>query len=165
VTIKAEGAAHRDAIAALHRAAFGGDFEAGLVQRLHDDGLVAVSLVALEGADVIGHILFSTLDVEVDGRGVKAVALAPLAVRPDHQRQGIGARLIDAGIAQLRAQDWAAVIVLGHPAYYARFGFSAALARKLRSPYAGAAFMALELESGALDGEAGSVRHPAAFAP
>jgi putative acetyltransferase len=157
--------AHAPSIADLHRAAFGGEFEAELVARLHRDGLVAVSLVALDDNAIVGHILFSALAVEVDGRTVRAVSLAPLAVRPDRQRTGIGARLVEAGLARLRDAGWNAVIVLGYPAYYAHFGFSASLARKLSSPYVGDAFMALALTKGALDGKAGSVRYPAAFDP
>ena len=68
------------------------------------------------------------------------------------------------GLSLLRARQRGAVIVLGHPGYYPRFGFSAALARKLASPYAGDAFMALELIPGTLAGRAGVVQYPAAFA-
>ncbi len=165
IEIVDETPAHESGIADLHRAAFGGAFEAALVARLHRDGLVAVSLVALDDNVVVGHILFSALAVEVDARTVRAVSLAPLAVRPDRQRTGIGARLVEAGLTRLHDDGWDAVIVLGHPAYYARFGFSASLARALSSPYAGDAFMALVLTKGALDGKAGSVRYPAAFDP
>jgi putative acetyltransferase len=150
-------------IASLHRAAFRGDAEAELVACLHRDRLVALSLVALEDEQVVGHILFSEIAVDVDERGVRAVALAPLAVLPARQRSGIGTRLIEESLPRLLEAGWEAVIVVGHPAYYTRFGFSAELARKLASPYAGEAFMALELVPGALDGANGEVRYPAAF--
>ena len=162
IRIIAEQPEHAAAVAALNRAAFGGDFEAKLVARLHLDCLVAVSLVAVEGS-VVGHILFSELAVEVDGRSVAAMALAPMAVRPDRQRQGVGTALVHEGLARVRTAGREAVIVLGHPQYYPRFGFSAAMARKLRSPFPGEAFMALELVPGALAGASGSVRYPAAF--
>jgi len=152
------------AIKDLHRAAFGGDFEARLVEQLRNDGLVAASLVATDGGTVVGHILFSDLAVELDGRPVAAVSLAPLAVLPERQRGGIGTRLVEAGLESLRArQRAAAVIVLGEPGFYRRFGFSAELARKLASPYAGEAFMAIELIPGALAGHSGAVTYPAAF--
>jgi putative acetyltransferase len=150
-------------IAALHRAAFDGDVEAELVARLHRDKLVVLSLVTIRSGEVVGHVLFSELAVEIDGRKIRAVSLAPLAVRPDRQRSGIGTRLVEESLPRLRAVGWEAVIVVGHPAYYARFGFSVELARKLASPYAGEAFMALELVPGALAGRAGAVRYPAAF--
>ena len=163
IVIAEEEPAHRPAIAALHRAAFDGDDEALLVERLHRDGLVVASLVALAGTDVVGHILFSELGVEVDGRQVKAAALAPVAVRPDRQRQGVGTRLITAGLSALRDRQWSAVVVLGHASYYPRFGFSSMLATRLSAPFRGESFMALELVPGALNGDAGSVRYPPAF--
>ena len=155
ITIAEEGPEHHAAVAALHRAAFGGPYEADLV---------AASLVALEdGGVVIGHVLFSDLPVEVDGAPVRAVSLAPMAVRPDRQGRGIGTWLVAEGLPTLRERGRTAVVVLGHVRYYPRFGFSAELARKLASPFPGEAFMALELVPGALAGRAGSVRYPAAF--
>jgi putative acetyltransferase len=151
------------AIADLNRAAFGGDAEGALIARLRNDGLVLVERVALDANRVIGHILFSRLDVEIDGRKVSSAALAPMAVRPDRHRQGIGSRLVQDGLAELRSVGCEAVIVLGHPGYYPRFGFSAALAAKLNAPFKGEAFMALALMLGALDGHAGSVTYPDAF--
>jgi putative acetyltransferase len=125
--------------------------------------LVLVERVALDAGEIVGHILFSRLGVEIEGRVVRAAALAPMAVSPDRQRQGIGSRLVQDGLAELRSIGCEAVIVLGHPGYYPRFGFSAALAEKLAAPFRGEAFMALELMPGALDGHAGSVTYPDAF--
>lgn len=161
--IRAAKPADADAIAALNRAAFGGEDEVGIIERLHSDGLVAVELVAEEGGTVSGHILLSWLPVMMDGRVVRALALAPMAVRPGLQKQGIGGRLIVAALDQARAMGAQAVIVLGHPDYYPRFGFSAVLARNLASPFSGEAFMALELVPGALAGRQGSVSYPTAF--
>lgn len=163
IAVLAQKPEQGDEVAALHRAAFGGTYEADLTAKLHQDGLVLVSLVAVQAEAVVGHILFSDLAVEVDGRAVGAVALAPLAVRPDRQRQGLGSRLVREGLAAVRAPGRAAVIVLGHADYYPRFGFSAALARKLAAPFDGDGFMALELVPDALAGRRGSVRYPAAF--
>jgi len=158
------GADHGD-IRVLNRVAFGGDYEAGLVDRLRTEELVRVSLVAVEAGEIVGHILFSALSVTMDGGSVRAAALAPMAVAPGRQRQGIGSALVRAGLDAVTAHRFEAVFVLGHPAYYPRFGFSAAAARKLASPYAGDAFMALELIPGALRGTAGSVTYPDAFDP
>lgn len=148
---------------ALNCAAFGRSYEADLVDRLRADGVVRLSLVAVEDGEVVGHILFTELPTQVDGREVDAVALAPMAVDPRRQSAGVGSALVREGLARLARDRFEAVIVLGHPAYYPRFGFSAALAAKLASPFAGEAFMALELAAGALRGEAGQVRYPAAF--
>jgi len=161
--IRAASPVDAQAIAALNRAAFEGEDEVGIVERLRRDGLVAVELIAEEGGAIIGHILLSWLPTMLDGRMVKALALAPMAVRPVLQKQGIGGRLIAAALDEARAAGAAAVIVLGHPGYYPRFGFSAALAQNLASPFSGEAFMALELMPGALAGKQGSVSYPSAF--
>jgi len=161
--IRAAKPADALAIAALNRAAFGGEDEVGIVEHLRRDRLVAVELVAERDGTIIGHILLSWLPAMMDGRTVKALALAPMAVLPGSQKQGFGGRLIAAALDEARAAGAEAVIVLGHPDYYPRFGFSAALAQNLASPFTGEAFMALELVPGALAGERGSVSYPAAF--
>lgn len=152
------------AIRTVERVAFGRDDEARLVDRLRDDGDIVVELIATTGKDVVvGHIVFSHLPVwSADGRMAQAAALAPLAVLPQHRRAGIGSALVRLGLEACARQGVAGAVVLGDPRFYARFGFSAALAQKLRSPYSGDAFMALEFAPGALcEGEA---RYPRAFA-
>ncbi|MBX3501040.1 MAG: N-acetyltransferase [Alphaproteobacteria bacterium] len=161
--IDEETPADVDAIAALNRAAFGGEEEVEIIDRLRRDGLLVLSLVERDARGIVGHILFSALDVAVDGRAVRSVALAPMAVAPARQRGGVGSRLVRHGLNVLRDRGWEAVIVLGHPDYYPRFGFSAALAARLAAPFSGEAFMALELRSDALAGAAGTVRYPRAF--
>ena len=153
---------HHTAVAELNRVAFRGG-EGELVKRLREEGLMLVELVAVDGNEVVGHILFSRLAVEVDGRPVMAASLAPMSVRADRQREGIGAALIRKGLEALLAKGCEAAIVLGHPGYYPRFGFSAALARKLAAPFKGESFMALELTPGSLAGNAGSVSYPSTF--
>ena len=151
------------AIRRLNDAAFGGTYESQLVTDLRAEGLAAIELVSVDGTDVIGHILMSTLDVSVGGKPVRALALAPMSVQPGGQRQGIGSALVREALRRAQQQGWQAVIVLGHPGFYPRFGFSAALARPLVSPFSGDAFMALELMPGALQGGAGRVVYPSAF--
>ena len=152
-------AADDSAIRRLNDDAFGGPSESRLIEDLR----AAVELVAVENGDIVGHILFSVLATTIDRQAVPALALAPMAVRPDRQRQGIGSVLVHAGLRLARERDWRAVIVLGHKEYYPRFGFSAALARPLEAPFSGDAFMALELEPGALRGAKGRVTYPPAF--
>ena len=151
------------AIREVNRLAFGGGAEARLVDRLRDEGLVICSLVAEEPGRIVGHILFSKLQIETPDGLILGAALAPMAVVPDRQRQGIGSELVRAGLDLCGQVGVAVVVVLGHPAYYPRFGFSAERARCLQSPYSGDAFMALELKPEALSGVAGTVRYPAAF--
>jgi putative acetyltransferase len=155
--------AQHAAVAALIRAAFGRDAEDELVSRLREGGLMLVELAMAHQDKIIGHILFGRLIVEIDGRAVTAASLAPVSVQANRQRKGIGTDLVREGLAALRAQGCEAVIVVGHPAYYARFGFSATLARKLTAPFKGEAFMATGLTPGSLAGHAGSVSYPAAF--
>lgn len=151
------------AIESLLQQAFGGTYEAALVRRLRSDGLIAVELVAEDEEQVVGHIVLSWLPTRIDGRVIGAVALAPMAVRPDRQRRGFGTALVQHALRTAALVGAEAAIVLGHPTYYPRFGFSADLAAKLASPFTGESFMALELKPGALSGVTGTVLYPDAF--
>ena len=163
MTIRERGPADDDAIRSLNDAAFGGTYESRLIVDLRDAGLASIELVSLDGTEVVGHILLSALDVTVAGKPVRSLALAPMSVQPGRQRQGVGSTLVREALRRAQHQGWRAVIVLGHPDYYPRFGFSAALARPLASPFSSDAFMALELVPGALKGSAGRVVYPPAF--
>lgn len=153
--------ADHPAIRAIVEAAFGQPDEADLVERLRADGDVMFELIELdEAGELVGHILYSRL--WADSVNLYA-ALAPLAVRPDRQRDGVGKRLTAASIETAKDFGAHAVIVLGHPKYYPKFGFTAEAAAKVKSPYSGSpAFMALALEAGALD-EPVLVAYPNAF--
>ncbi|MGE0829133.1 MAG: GNAT family N-acetyltransferase [Hyphomonadaceae bacterium] len=150
------------AIRRVVTAAFAQADEAALVDRLRSEGDALIELVALQAGDVIGHILFSALPILRADASLNAAALAPVSVAPAHQNQGVGERLIRAGLEKCRAFGLKAVIVMGHPSYYPRFGFSAESAESLDAPFSGPAFMALELEPGALKA-GGKVRYAAAF--
>lgn len=153
----------RATIRAVNEAAFGGSDEADLVDRLRSDDHALLSLVAELESGIIAHIMFSRMWINTPSRLVPAVALAPVAVLPAHQRKGIGSLLIQHGLELLRGRGESIVIVVGHPAYYPRFGFSTDRARALESPFPREAFMAMELRSGALDGIQGPVVYPPAF--
>ena len=112
--------------------------ELQLVKDLRAVGLAMIELVAIEHSVITGHILFSQLAVAVGGRQIRALPLAPMSVQPDRQHHGIGGRLVRRGLDLARERRWQAVIVLGHPGCYPRFGFSAALAQPLASPFSGA---------------------------
>jgi putative acetyltransferase len=161
--VREELPSDRAAVREVNRLAFGGDEEADLVDRLRRGRDIIVSLVAVDGHDLVGHILFSELPIETGERTIRGVALAPMAVRPDRQRQGIGSALVHKGLEICRRRGVQAVIVLGHADYYPRFGFSPITARKLRAPFSGNAFMALEITPGVLAVETGRVRYPSAF--
>jgi putative acetyltransferase len=147
-------------IAAIVAAAFGRDDEAALVARLRAEEDAMFELVAEADGEVVGHILFSRLWVD---RFELYGALAPLAVRPDRHRQGLGAKLVRAGLETAREFGCHGVLVLGDPAYYARFGFSGDAAREVTAPFRGlAAFQALALEDDAFTGPM-TVAYPDAF--
>ena len=157
--------AEDERIAFIVRRAFGGEAEVQLVRDLRADGaMVCESVAEREGAGLIGHVAFSRLDLCSGDATIQAAALAPLAVLPTHQRQGVGSALVEHGLTQLRGMNIALAVVLGDPALYSRFGFSALLARFLQAPYAGDGFQALELLPGALGKRNWQVTYPAAFA-
>lgn len=158
-----EDAEERSAIHSINEAAFGSQDEADLVDTLRTEGVVLVSLVAEIQERIVGHILFSRMSIETTVGSVPAAALAPMAVLPEHQRRGIGGQLIRHGLNLLRERGEQIVIVVGHPNYYPRFGFSSEKALSLESPFPQNAFMAMELSPGALEGVRGRVRYPAAF--
>jgi putative acetyltransferase len=156
--IRLETQADLAAIHALNCAAFGQPMEADLVDRLRAEGDAVLSLVAVEHGEIVGHILFSRMEAPF-----RALALTPVAVLPPRQRKAIGAALIREGLARAEAAGWQGVFVLGEPAYYRRFGFSAEQAVGFASPYAGPYFMALPLGD-ALPASSGEIAHAPAFA-
>jgi len=159
----AEDAQERAVVRSINEAAFGRPDEADLIDGLRAEGAVLLSLVAEVERRIVGHILFSRMWIDTSNGPVPAAALAPMAVLPEHQRRGIGGRLIRHGLDSLRTRGEGAVIVLGHAGYYPRFGFSREKARALESPFRPESFLALELRLGALDGIRGKVRYAAAF--
>jgi putative acetyltransferase len=164
-TIREELPEDFDAVRHLNRLAFGHDAEGRLVDLLRASGDAVASVVTLDDAkdEVIGHIMFSRIRIETATGYVNAVALAPMAVAPVWQRRGVGSELVRRGLDECCARGERIVSVLGHAAYYPRFGFSPELAQLLDGPHAGPEWMALELVPGALDGVSGKVRYPDAF--
>jgi putative acetyltransferase len=150
------------AIDAVHTASFPTGAEARLVQLLRGTGRLSVSLVAEASGTVIGHVAFSPVSAAT---GAVGAGLAPVAVLESHRRQGVAARLIEAGLAACRSAGFGWAVVLGEPAYYSRFGFQAASAFGLSDEYGGGpAFQALELVPGGLPSGAGLVRYAPEFA-
>jgi putative acetyltransferase len=164
VLIRPETPVDLDAIRHVNRLAFGQDDEAQLVDALRRGGYVQLSLVAEQAGQVVGHILFSDLPILTDTGEVPALALAPMAVLPEFQRQGIGSALVRRGLEVCKEQGHRIVIVVGHPHFYPRFGFSSKQAIHLVSPFSGEdSFMAVALVPGALDNVAGRVQYPPPF--
>ncbi|HEY0158032.1 MAG TPA: N-acetyltransferase [Thermoanaerobaculia bacterium] len=162
--VRTETPADAAAIHRLNELAFGQPAEAELVDVLRVAARPFLSLVAEEGGEIAGHICFTPVTME-DSLAACA-ALAPMAVLPGHQREGIGSRLVEAGLEECRRDGFGLVVVLGHPEYYPRFSFRPASSFGLRCEYdvPDPAFMALELTPGAADGVQGLARYHAAFA-
>ena len=164
ITVRPESDVDREAIWNVNRAAFDSEAEANLVDALRDGGFIEVSLVAEVEGEIVGHILFSRLPIITDSGEVDSVSLAPIAVVPAHQRQGIGSKLVETGLAACRTKGHEIVFVLGHPEFYPRFGFSAAIVRPLENPFGdGEAWMAMELVPDTLAGIEGRVEYPPPF--
>lgn len=150
-------------IRSVTEAAFERPNEADLIDRLREEGAVLLSLVAEIEREIVGHILFSRMAIEIAQGRLPAVSLAPMAVRPKDQRRGVGGRLIRHGLRELRSSGERIVIVVGHKDYYPQFGFGFETSRSLSSPFPPHALMALELSKGALAGVRGVLRYASAF--
>ncbi|MDP2716184.1 GNAT family N-acetyltransferase [Rheinheimera sp.] len=163
-TVRPETPADYAAIARLTHTAFNNDAEANLIATLRCQAEDYIALVAEQHGEVVGHILFSpaSLDKAPD---CKIMALAPMAVSNVLQHQGIGSALVRAGLEQCNKQGVAAVVVLGHPGYYPRFGFTPASRFNISCPWQvpDNTFMLLELIPGVLKGKSGRVEYHPAF--
>lgn len=162
LVIRAEEDEDLRAIAEVHRSAFPTDAEARLVDALRAANLLTGSFVAECEGTVVGHVAFSP--VTVDGQECGGLGLAPVAVRPTWQRQGIGTSLIESSLAVCLICGYHFVVVLGEPKYYGRFGFQRADVHGLRNEYGvGPEFMVLALGGAALPAS-GLVRYAPPFA-
>lgn len=165
ITIRNAGAQDVPAIDALLRACFPTPGEALLVQRLCIDGDMVLAVIAEDAGQLVGVAVFSRMQVEVDGKPVASVALAPAATTPSHRRQGIAEAMILSGHRQLSDAKVMLSFVLGDPDYYESFDYAPDWAKGFDSPYAGEYFMALPLQQGAMPcGVRGRCDHAAAFA-
>ena len=163
--IRTEKPEDLETVRQVNIAAFGRENEANLVDRLR--GIAATySFVAVQSDRIVGHIFFSP--VVVAGKcssNLSILGLAPVAVLPEYQRQGIGTLLIQHGLQECRRSGFQVVVVLGYPDFYSRFGFIPASRKSLKCEYdvPDEAFMVLELESGALQDCSGTVKYRSEF--
>lgn len=165
--LRPETPADLPAIWEVNRQAFERPNEAGLVDALRGRYEPFISLVAEIDGTVAGHILFTPVQVRADeGRDFHLLSLAPMAVLPAHQGQGLGSALVHRGLELCRESAYPAVVVLGHPGFYPRFGFRPARPQGIRPPYPDLpdeVFMLLELQPGGLAGRTGTVIYPPEF--
>ena len=154
-----------DSIRHVNEQAFGQKEEADIVDKLRNRGMVTLSLVAVQGDRIVGHILFSPVMIEAESSSFEAIALAPMAVLPAYQRKGIGSQLVRDGLAECRRLGHEIVVVLGHPDYYPRFGFVPGKPKGIDCEFEvpEEAWMILELREGALAGRRGIVKFQSEF--
>jgi len=162
--IRPEDSLDLSGIRAVNLAVFETSMEANLVEALRALAAPIVSLVAEDAGAIVGHILFSPVTLAAHPE-IRVMGLAPMAVMPVRQRQGIGSTLIRDGLHACKRIGATAVVVLGHATYYPRFGFAPASRFGLKCQYdvPDEAFMAVEIESGALQNRGGTVTYHPAF--
>lgn len=164
ITLRYENSRDYKNITRINDLAFGQKNEGILIEHLRKnrDFLPELSIVAEKDGIIIGHILFFPIQIKSKDNSYKSVSLAPMAVLPEYQNQGIGGRLIRYGLEKCRGKGYQSVIVLGHPEYYPRFGFEKASKWDIRPPFEAPdeAFMAIELIEGGLKGISGVVEYP-----
>ncbi|CAN5299182.1 N-acetyltransferase [soil metagenome] len=168
ITIRPEKYKDFNAIAAVHTLAFGRPGEANLIELLRDSNtfMPEMSLVAVKDGAIVGHILFSKIIIRrVKNTPLEVLALAPMAVLPSLQQQGIGIQLVEEGIKRARLYSYPGVIVLGHEHYYPKFGFQPASRWGIICPYEteDENWLALELKPNGLATASGLVQYPKEF--
>lgn len=166
--IRQEKATDIQAIKEVNDLAFGQENESKLIQEIRESKYFVpeLSLVAvIDSEEVIGHILFSQITIETENGSIPSLALAPMAVKPEFQKHGIGSLLVNEGLMRCKAKGNGSVIVLGHPEFYPKFGFVRASGKGIKPPFEvpDEVFMLIELEKDALDHAEGTVKYPAAF--
>jgi putative acetyltransferase len=165
LTIRPETPEDADSIGYVNEQAFGQESELELIAKLRKRGVLTISLVALRDGEVVGHIAFSPVVIESGLSGFEAIALAPMAVLPAYQRQGIGGQLVQAGLEECRRLGHEIIVLVGHPDYYPRFGFVPARPKGIECEFEvpEEAWMILELREGALAGRQGTVKFQPEF--
>lgn len=162
INIRPEQSHDFAAVRAINKEAFGDTAEASIVDLLRNACPDAVSLVAIEDDSILGHVFFTPVHISGGKRVTQGMGLAPMAVLPERQRQGIGSMLVKAGIDEIRKRNCPFVIVVGHPDYYPRFGFVPASRHGLSCQWDGVpdtAFMVLILDEPAMAGVSGTARY------
>ena len=165
MNIRKEKDSDKEEIWKVNAAAFETEAEANLVNVLRNSDIPYISLVAEELGQIVGHILFTPVELTGDKSRLKLIGLAPMAIVPKLQKKGIGSQLVKAGLESCLAQGFDAVVVLGHPEYYTQFGFVPSVRFGIKSEYEvpDEVFMRLELTKGSLKGHQGVIKYDSAF--
>jgi putative acetyltransferase len=166
ITVRPETAEDIRAIDVVHISAFGGEAEAQLVSALRESTTYnrELSQVAELGGRIVGHVLLTRVPLRKDGEEKHVLALGPMSVVPSQSHRGIGSELINASIRLAKEKGYGAIVVLGHPEYYKRFGFVQAreLQVSCNLPAPEDALTVMEIVAGNLAG-GGHVEYPEPF--
>jgi putative acetyltransferase len=163
--IREEQPGDETAIRNVNEQAFGSPAEADLVDKLRERDAFVLSMIAIEDDTVVAHILFTEAIIDDPDASIKAIGLAPMAVLPQYQRKKIGSQLLDAALDKCKHLDHDAVIVLGYPEYYPKFGFTTAKSQGIQCEFdvPDDVFMVLELKEDALAGWTGTIKYQPEF--
>lgn len=163
IIVRPEVQSDQDSVRQVHTLAFESPVEALLVDRLRGSR-GSISLVATESDNVVGHILFTAARLVSEGARLRLAGLGPMAVTPSLQNRGIGSKLVERGLEECRRIGYEAVVVVGHPSFYPRFGFRRGSSFGLSCQFdvPDEVFMAAELTPGSLSG-GGEVHYPPEF--
>lgn len=162
--IRKEREEDKESVRRLNESAFDTATEANLVDALREQAQPTISLVADDRSEIVGHIMFSSVAL-AEHPDRKIMGLAPMAVLPNHQRKGVGTKLIFAGLEECEKLEFGAVVVRGHPEYYPRFGFVPSSRFGIGCEYEvpEEVFMAKELREGYRHGATGIITYHAVF--
>jgi putative acetyltransferase len=165
MNIREEEPSDIDKICEVNSDAFETETEANLVNALRSSGCTFISLIAETDNKLVGHILFTPVELTDNGNKLRILGLAPMAVLSQYQNKGIGSKLVKAGLEYCRSLGYDAVVVLGHPNYYPRFGFVPSIKVGIKSEYEvpDEVFMILELIPGVLKNHMGVIKYHAGF--
>lgn len=151
----------------VNKLAFDGEFEARLVTKLRKtSGFIPdLSLVAIKDNKIVGHILFSKVNISTKTGKIPALALAPMAVLPKYQKEGVGSSLVKEGLKKCKKLGYKIIVLVGHPDYYPRFGFTLAKEKGLKLQFDAPdnAFMVYQTVPNSLDGISGTIQYPPEF--
>jgi len=167
ITVRQELKEDYSRIKAINNQAFGQEDESRLVEKLRkrDQFIPELSLVAETNETVIGHILFYPVKINSSNQKHTTLSLGPMSVPPEYQKKGIGGMLINEGLKRAKDFRFRSVIVVGHPEYYPKFGFTKASKWSIKVPFEvpDEVFMALEIVEGELQDKSGIIEYPAEF--
>jgi putative acetyltransferase len=162
VEVRIEQPDDMDAVRLVNDLAFGQPDEGRIVDKLRKSCQEIISLVAVSNNQIVGHILFSPATIDTQGSVLEGTGLAPMAVLPEFQNQGIGSELVAEGLRIIKGRKYPFVIVLGHDTYYPRFGFQTGSKHGLQSQWDGVpdeAFMVLILNESTMQDVSGVVKY------